>query len=86
MQAAVQKVAADKDAEWNAKTEKMATRHSRQIHSLNSKHSKNKKQMQLKHANELKVRHNIVSVHIESIVANQLCGRETHGEVNRLGL
>ena len=73
LQAVVQKVAADKDAECNAKTEKLATRHSRQIYSLNTKHTKDKKHMQHKHANELKVRQIIVSIQIKSIVANHLC-------------
>ena len=45
----------DKDAECNAKTEKMARRHDRQLDNLNRKHSKEKKQMQSKHANEIKV-------------------------------
>ena len=62
MQAAVQKVAADKDAECNAKTEKMAMRHDRQIDSLNKKYSKNKKQMQNKYANDVKVCQFILTV------------------------
>jgi hypothetical protein len=70
---AVQEVAADKDVECNAKTEKMATRHHRQIDSLNKIHSKHKNQMQNKYANNVKVCQFILTVQIESTVANQLC-------------
>lgn len=62
----------DKDAECNAKTEKMARRHDRQLGNLNRKHSKEKKQMQSKHANEIKVCHLIVANIIQSTVTDPI--------------